>query len=288
MHDKVSKDESDENLIKTAKSGDKIALASLLMRHQTFIYNVALKMLNDIECARDVTQEVLIKVLTNLSKFDRGKAKFTTWIYRITKNHIINFKKSPWEQASVSFENFFDYMENVPDKSLSIEEESELFDSIEEAKITCTSGMLMCLDREQRMIYIIGDLFRIEQKVAADLFNTSPQNFRKRLSRVRRDLQQWMHNKCGLVNKSNPCRCKSKTKALIARGEVDPVNKKWLSGHKELVQERTSHSMVSFESAKDELYDKIFQSHPYKLLRNEHEIINSILGHEEFTQLMNL
>jgi DNA-directed RNA polymerase specialized sigma24 family protein len=86
-------DQVDTDLVKLAVSGDKKALQNLIIRHQIFIYNLALKMTKSVEDAEDLTQEVFIKAITALSKFE-GKSKFRTWLYRITVNHFLNTKKS--------------------------------------------------------------------------------------------------------------------------------------------------------------------------------------------------
>ena len=275
-------------LINKAIQGDKQAVNMLLKKHQDFIFNVSLKMLNNVADAQDATQEVLIKVLTNLNSFDILKAQFTTWVYRITFNHIINFKKSAWEKTNVTFENFFQFMENIPDVVISEEEEQHWASNIEETKITCTSGMLMCLDREQRLIYIIGDIFKIDQSIAAKIFNISAVNFRKKLSRTRKDLHQWMHQNCGLVNTDNPCRCRNKTKKLIEMGEVDSENKKWLSGYQERIETHTQTNIEQFGNAKDEIYNRIFQEHPFKTSFKSDEIYNEILNNKDFSKFMNL
>lgn len=73
--------ETDHALIHLALSGDKKSLNQLIQRHQGFVFNVALKMINNVEDAEDVTQEIFIKVITNLAKYNPAKAKFTTWLY---------------------------------------------------------------------------------------------------------------------------------------------------------------------------------------------------------------
>ena len=275
-------------LIENAVQGNKQSVNTLLQKHQDFIFNVSLKMLNDIHDAEDATQEVLIKVLTNLSTYDSTKAKFTTWVYRITCNHILNFKKSAWEITNVTFDNFFQFMANVPDTVITDKEENDWRDNIEETKVTCTSGMLMCLDREQRLIYIIGDIFKIDQSIAAEIFDISPVNFRKKLSRTRKDLHQWMHNRCGLVNTDNPCRCRNKTKKLIEMGEVDPENKKWLSGYQERIFQRTKSNIEQFVDSKDKVYNQIFQEHPFKTSLTAEEIYHQILNNKDFSNFMKL
>ena len=76
--------------------------------------------------------------------------------------------------------------------------------------------MLLCLDREQRLIYVLGEIFGVTDTVGAELLDTSPDNFRQRLARARRDLHSFMNDKCGLVNQANPCRCARKTAGFIA------------------------------------------------------------------------
>src|SRR6202011_3343732 len=77
---------------------------------------------------------------------------------------------------------------------------------VTEAMISCTSGMLLCLDREQRLTFILGAILGVSDTVAAELLEITPDNFRQRLARARRDLRNFMNDKCGLVNHANPCR----------------------------------------------------------------------------------
>src|SRR5262245_28672938 len=75
-------DAVDTNLVEQAKNGNGAALEELILRHQAWIYNIAVRMVFQPQDAEAVTQEVLIKVITNLSAF-RGDSKFRTWLYRI-------------------------------------------------------------------------------------------------------------------------------------------------------------------------------------------------------------
>ena len=97
---------------------------------------------------------------------------------------------------------------------------------VTEAMLSCTSGMLLCLDREQRLTFILGAIFGVSDTVAAEVLEITPDNFRQRLARARRDLRNFMNDKCGLVNQANPCRCAKKTRGFIQAGYawVDPEN----------------------------------------------------------------
>ena len=87
-----SPDHEDQNLVLRARSGDRQALEDLVQRHQAWIYNIAVRMLHHPQDAEDVTQEILIKVLTRLSSFE-GRSSFRTWLYRIVVNHVLNMKR---------------------------------------------------------------------------------------------------------------------------------------------------------------------------------------------------
>src|SRR6201989_1791171 len=151
-------DQVDTDLVKLAVDGDKKALQNLIIRHQLFIYNLALKMTRSIEDAEDLTQEVFIKAITALSKFE-GKSKFRTWLYRITVNHFLNDKKRNSIVKNLDFEEYFDAIDNIQVTDPNEQEKTEMSDAIEELRIRCTTGMLLCLDKVQRIIFILGDMF---------------------------------------------------------------------------------------------------------------------------------
>jgi DNA-directed RNA polymerase specialized sigma24 family protein len=57
--------------------------------------------------------------------------------------------------------------------------------------------MLICLDREQRLIYLLGDAFGIDHNLGAEIFGISKQNFRVKLSRERKELHNYMEYRQG-------------------------------------------------------------------------------------------
>src|SRR5258705_6926186 len=85
-------DSADAALVEQAKNGDRAALEKLVLRHQAWIYNIAVRMVFQPHDAEEVTQEVLVKAITKLSTF-KGECKFRTWLYRIAANHVLNIKR---------------------------------------------------------------------------------------------------------------------------------------------------------------------------------------------------
>jgi RNA polymerase sigma factor (sigma-70 family) len=279
---------TDSLLIDAILNGDKKSLNDLLNRHQNFIYNVALKMLNNIADAEDVTQEILIKIVTQLSRYDKTKAQFRTWLYRITFNHVLNVKKNQYETVVTDFTTFFGFIDGAPDIPVSEEEEKELRESFEESKVACMAGMIMCLDRAQRLVYIVGEVFEIDHNLAADIFETTPDNYRQKLSRARKDLYSWMHKRCGLVNLENPCRCKNKTKSFIEAGYVDPKNLKWLSNYSHRMFEISEKRIDDALEARDSIYKELYQSHPFKTTLKANEVYKTIMNNKDFSSIMKL
>jgi RNA polymerase sigma factor (sigma-70 family) len=222
-----SPDQEDQELVLRARAGDRQALEDLVQRHQAWIYNIAVRMLYHPQDAEDAMQEILIKVLTRLSLFE-GRSSFRTWLYRIVVNHVLNMKRGRVEvqQASIDFASYGAAIDATPDLELAdpkgISADTDLL--VTEAMISCTSGMLLCLDREQRLTFILGAIFDLSDTVAAEVLEITPDNFRQRLARARRDLRNFMNDKCGLVNQANPCRCAKKTRGFIQAGYIDPGN----------------------------------------------------------------
>jgi len=89
-------------LVDKALAGNSKALDELVGNRQKFIYNVAWKMTHGTDDALDLTQEVLIKVVTKLGTFKR-KSAFRTWLYRIVFNEFLQTKRKAKE---VAFRNF--------------------------------------------------------------------------------------------------------------------------------------------------------------------------------------
>lgn len=83
----------DNELIVKALNGSKDALTKLIEKHQNYIYNIAFKMVLSPYAAEDITQEIIIKIITKLSQF-KMESTFRTYVYRITVNYCLSMKKS--------------------------------------------------------------------------------------------------------------------------------------------------------------------------------------------------
>jgi RNA polymerase sigma factor (sigma-70 family) len=249
---------SDEDLAVRAVQGDRQALEDLLRRHQRFLYKVALRMLQRPEDAEDATQEALVRIATRLSSF-RGESAFRTWAYRIAMNHLLDVRRSRPEEAVTTFACYADYLAHAPEEeppALGPSPEWQLL--VEEAKRSCTLGMLLCLDRGQRLAFILGEILEVGDALGAEVLELSRDNFRQRLSRARQQLDAFLRGQCGLVDPGNPCRCARKTRAFVRDGIVDPARLVFTGVH----LTRSERAAAGGDAAVEELAAAIYREHP--------------------------
>lgn len=208
-----------EPLLERARAGDRDALEGVVRAIQDDVYGMAIRMLWHPQDAEDASQEILVKVITHLGTF-RGESSFRTWVCRIATNHLLNVRKSRVEQLELTFSAFAaDLQEGLADPSGGMPDQSLLE---EEVKIGCTQAMLLCLDRELRMAYILGEVFGVSGEEGAELMEIDPSAFRKRLSRARERIREFMGKHCGLVNVNSACRCAKRIAPAIRAGRLDP------------------------------------------------------------------
>ncbi len=234
----------------------------LLTRHQPWIFNLAVRMLLRRADAEDATQEVLIKAYKALPEF-RGESGFRTWLYRIAVNHILNIKKAA--VPICSFDDAARGLQRVPDLDppdpRTVPVPVEIL--VEETKICCTMGTLLCLDGRQRLVFILGEIFGVSDQVGAEIVDVTPVNFRQILSRARRDLYEYLRGNCSLVNPDASCQCAKKTRALIQGGFVDPQKLQFTSQYRRKVREVAGDRAGEWMDAYMKVAAQVYRDHPF-------------------------
>ncbi len=211
-----------EALVEEAQSGDRTALEEIVRRIQHPVYGLALRMLWHPEDARDATQEILVRIVTSLAGF-RGESAFSTWVYSVACNYLKSARLSRLEKERYTFERFGEELDQgLAEERMSSETGIEEALLLEEIKIGCTHGMLLCLDRDHRLAYILGEILELDGREASRILEIEPAAFRKRLSRARADIAAFTARKCGLVNPANPCRCRRRMAFAVRSGRVKP------------------------------------------------------------------
>ena len=83
----------DATLVNWSASGDRRAFDEIVIRHGPFALRVASRLIPDLRAAEDVVQEALVRAWSQSGQFDAGRARFTTWLYRIVVNLCIDHKR---------------------------------------------------------------------------------------------------------------------------------------------------------------------------------------------------
>ena len=86
-----SNDLPDEILVKAiVKTNDTLLFEILYDRYSKLVFNKCFGFAKDAEEAKDLTQDVFLKLFVKLASF-KGTAKFSTWLYAFTYNHCVNY-----------------------------------------------------------------------------------------------------------------------------------------------------------------------------------------------------
>lgn len=208
-----------EALTLAAQHGDVAALDELLGRVQHDVYRLALRMLWHPEDAKEATQEVLVRVATQLSTFE-GRSSVRTWVHRVAVRALLNHRRSCAEKETTSFDEFAHELQSGSEEPHASGPELQLL--TREVQLGCTQAMLLCLDREHRLAYVLGEVMDFTSEEAASCLEITAVTFRKRLSRARERVEEFTRRHCGLVATQASCRCERRIAAAQQSGIVDP------------------------------------------------------------------
>ncbi|MBT8342737.1 MAG: RNA polymerase sigma factor [Desulfatitalea sp.] len=277
---------SDVELIGRSLNGSKKALESLILRHQAWVYNIAFKMVMDHDDACDVTQDILIKTMTALATYDAAKGAFRTWLYRITANHIISMKKKKTECKINDIKAYVTFVESIPDDRLSSHPEETILE--EEVKINCMLGMIMCLNRKARLVFILGGIFGLTDVVGSDILGISRNNFRKILSRSRKKIYSQINGLCGLVDPRNPCRCSNKISAFVAKGWADAKHPRYSNPGAPTIKDRVAEKYDTFMDLYYHPFFELYRQQPFYDSTDISSWLRNLLESDDFHEIFKL
>lgn len=186
-------DDLEKILIDKAKQGNITAFEKLIISHEKTVYNVAYRMFNNEEDAKDISQEVFIKFYKSLNKFD-GTSKISTWIHRITVNTCIDElrKRKGKEASSIDDVISMDegdlkkqYQNNskTPEEKLISKEDTE---TLKEA--------INLLSENHKTLIVLRDIQGLSYLEIAEITGNSLGTIKSRLARARVQLKNIILN----------------------------------------------------------------------------------------------
>jgi RNA polymerase sigma-70 factor (ECF subfamily) len=184
---------SNEDLMARIAEGDQEAFEILLDRHQNSILNLIYRFIGDRTQAKDLAQEVFIRVW-QAAKTYKPEAKFTTWLYRITANLCLNELKSSRRRKLFQFLQFGEDQENTIEEVLvdaSPSPEDLLLSREQSRRI---SDALQSLPANQRMALVLKRYDDLSYQEIAKVIGCSVSAVESLLVRAKRSLQEKLKN----------------------------------------------------------------------------------------------
>lgn len=173
--------DADVALMLRLQQGDDSALEEIIRRHQRNVLNLVYRYLGDASYAEDVAQEVFFKVYRARQQYE-PKAKFSTWLYRVTVNHCLNeirSRKSQPAPAALSDDLLNDSGVIDPDENLDRE---EIQRSVKAA--------IDALPEHQRMAVILARYEELSYEEIAETMGISLEAVKSVLHRAKEGLKE--------------------------------------------------------------------------------------------------
>jgi len=164
----------DDDLIRAAQRGDMASLEILLDRHHDRLRAVCAKVVGRGADADDATQMALISIVKNLEKFD-GRAKFTTWSYRIATNAAIDELRKRNRRAADSIDD--------DEGHIQIAAVGDMGEAVTASLVV--NEALEQLPDDFRLPVILRDLCGLDYEQISEVLNIAPGTVRSRIARGR-------------------------------------------------------------------------------------------------------
>lgn len=184
-------DQVTDSVIERAKDGDREAFEIIVTTYEKAIYNLALRMSGGEEDARDLTQEVFLKIYRSLATF-HGESTLATWIYRVASNTCYDLLRKRKETAvSLDEESergrLMDILVSTQGDPQAELERAERIEQLEQA--------LGELSAPHRKIVILRDLLGLSYAEISDVLRLEEGTVKSRLARARRHLRNHLTQK---------------------------------------------------------------------------------------------
>jgi RNA polymerase sigma-70 factor (ECF subfamily) len=172
--DRTAADEQDRLLVRHCLDGESAAASELVDRYQRRLFNVALRMLGNVEDAEDVTQTVFGNAFDALRSYD-PRYRFFSWIYRMTVNESLNAIKR--RKRLVTLDDGLD----IPSAGTAADDAVEVDDRVERA--------LMDLKPDDRAVVVLKHFVSFSYEEIADVLEVPVKTVKSRLFTARERLR---------------------------------------------------------------------------------------------------
>lgn len=183
---------SDEELISRFNEGEMVAFEIVLERYRRPIYNFIYRSVREPQRAEDLLQDVFLKVVQRAGDF-RGQAKFSTWLYTITRNLCIDHSRKMSHRRHRSLdapshrgeEGSSPMVERVPGKELGVDR-----DAISNQLSAEIAAAVEKLPEEQREVFLMRQVQGLRFKDIGEIVGVSENTVKSRMRYALERLQE--------------------------------------------------------------------------------------------------
>lgn len=171
-------DDSDEALLDRMAADDEVAFRHLVERHIDRAFGVALRLLGSRADAEDVVQDTMLKIWTHRGQWEQGRAKFSTWLYRVVTNRCIDLHRRPRT----------DNVDAVPEPA---DAKPDAFSAMQRNEVTSLlETAIQRLPEQQRVAVILSYHEDMSNGDIAEVMNTTVSAVESLLKRGRQQLRE--------------------------------------------------------------------------------------------------
>jgi RNA polymerase sigma-70 factor (ECF subfamily) len=168
----------DDALLQCMRDDNEAAFRALVERHVDRAYGLALRLLKNVADAEDVSQEAFVKVWINRHDWEFGRAKFTTWLYRVVVNRCIDLRRRPRSEG----------LDDVPEPA---DEADDAVATIHKRELTGRIDAAMArLPQQQRVAVLLSYYDDLSNAEIAEIMGRTVDSVESLLKRGRRALRE--------------------------------------------------------------------------------------------------
>lgn len=182
--------DDDEALLARIAENDQAAFRSLVERHIDRAYALALRILQNPADADDVVQDTMLKVWTLRGTWQSGRARFSTWLYRVVANRCIDLRRRPQHSDIDAVPDPVDGREDA----LTALHRTQVGDLLEAA--------MLRLPDHQRIALILSYHENLANAEIAEVMETTVAAVESLLKRGRQQLRQHLRRSEGEIRQS--------------------------------------------------------------------------------------
>jgi len=172
---------SEKELIIKAQNRDQFAFEQLIYNYDRAVLSIAMRYARDNDDAKDIYQEVFIRVFRGLNKFE-FRSEFSTWLFRITTNVCLTYKTRKKEQMMVSLQNEFEDEQTGYDSVNLISEEKSPEDQTLGNDLQSLIGEAVdSLSAKQKMTFVLKHYEGYKIREIAEMLNCKEGTVKKYL-----------------------------------------------------------------------------------------------------------